>query len=261
MRRRLLADFIGDGAQRQFAQGREVRLPEEIRERLLDLLGLVDLALPQARPKFLDGDIDVDDLVGPIEERIRHGLTHAHARDSADGVVERFEMLDVHRRHHANAGVEDLEHVLIALLVAAARSVRVRELVDHAERRLSRQDRIDVHLLEGDPAIVDLPAWNDLQVADLRFGLRAPVRLDVPNDDVDAVTPKCVRVLDHRVGLADARCGADVDAETGSLIRLDLGEHLFASRSASILHGFILARRISSQAALYELFMVFWRTV
>jgi hypothetical protein len=87
------------------------------------------------------------------------------------------------------------------------------------------------------------------------------VRLDVPNHHVDAITPKCVRVLDHRVGLADSRCGANVDAETGALVCLDLGEHLFAGGSASILHGFILARRISTEAALYELFMVFWRTV
>jgi len=66
MRRRFLADFIGDGTKRQFAQGRQVRLPEEIRECLLDLLRLVDLSLPQASPKFFNGNINVDDLVCPI---------------------------------------------------------------------------------------------------------------------------------------------------------------------------------------------------
>jgi hypothetical protein len=38
----------------------------------------------------------------------------------ADGVVERFEVLDVDGREDADAGVEDLEHVLEALLVPAA---------------------------------------------------------------------------------------------------------------------------------------------
>ena len=106
----------------------------------------------------------------------------------------------------------------------------------------------------GDPGMTTL-------LNDLRFGFRASVRLDVPHDDVNAITPKCMGILDHRVSLADPRGGADVDAEPGALIRLDLGEYLFAGWSASVLHGFILARRLSSDGALYELFMLFWPTV
>ena len=44
----LLAHFVGDGTQRQLPQGRQVALAEKVRERLLHLLRLVDLALPVA---------------------------------------------------------------------------------------------------------------------------------------------------------------------------------------------------------------------
>ena len=106
---------------RQLAQRGDVGLAEEVRQRLFDLLRLVDLALAQPAVQLLDGHVDVDDLVGAIEERVGHGLAHADAGDAADGVVQRLEVLDVDRRHHADAGVEQLQHVLIALLVPAAR--------------------------------------------------------------------------------------------------------------------------------------------
>jgi hypothetical protein len=48
---RLVADLVGDGAQRQLAQGGQVGFAEEVRERLLDLLRSIDLALPQPRPQ------------------------------------------------------------------------------------------------------------------------------------------------------------------------------------------------------------------
>ena len=83
-----------------------------------------------------------------------------------DGVVQRLEMLDVDGGHHTDAGVEQLQDVLIALLVPAARRVGVCELVDDAERRLSRENGVEVHLLEHDAAIVDLSPGNDFEIAD-----------------------------------------------------------------------------------------------
>ena len=136
--------------------------------------------------------------------------------------------------------------VLIALVVTAAGDIRVRELVDQAQLRLARKDRVEIHFFQDHAPVFDLAARHDLQVAELRLGLRASVRLDESDDDVDAIAPKRVCVLDHRVGLADAGRGADVDAEPGALLCLQLGEHLLAGRATSLLHGFIVARGIGS---------------
>ena len=49
------------------------------------------------------------------------------------------------------------------------------------------------------------------------LGLGAPVGLDDPDDDVDALAPPLLRRLEHGVGLADAGGGAHEDAEPAAL--------------------------------------------
>ena len=129
-------------------------------------------------------------------------------------------MLDVEGRDDADPGVEQLLDVLPALLVARARDVGVCKLVDERDLRGPREDRVHVHLLEGAFAVLDLPARHDLQVADLRRRLGAPVRLDEADDDVLAVVAAAAPLVQHRVGLADARRGAEVDAQ------LSAGHHV-----------------------------------
>ena len=110
-------------------------------------------------------------------------------------------------------GREDLLHVLPALLVPAARRVRVGQLVDDDGVRPAPQDGVEVHLRENDPLVADLLARDDLQVADPGFGLRPSVRLDVPDDDVGPVAPQAVGVVEHLVGLPDAGRHPEVDLE------------------------------------------------
>ena len=96
----------------------------------------------------------------------------------------------------------------------------------------SREDRVEVHLFQRDAAIVDRPPGNDLEIGDSRLGVCAPVALHEADHDVDAFATERVRVLDHRIGLADARRGADVDPQSGALLRLQLRQHLFTGRAA-----------------------------
>ena len=116
----------------------------------------------------------------------------------------------------------------------------VRELIHHAQLRTTPQDGIEVHLLEHHAAIFDSPSRHDFQIADLRFSLGPPVGLDEPHDDIDALAPERMRILQHRIGLADAWRGSDVDAEASALIGLELGEQLFAAGSGSLRHHVML---------------------
>ena len=59
----------------------------------------------------------------------------------------------------------------------------------------------------------DAPARNDFQALQQRFGLPAAVGLDDADDDVVAVLLAGLGLLQHLVGLADARRGADEDSE------------------------------------------------
>ena len=120
----------------------------------------------------------------------------------------------------------------------------------------SGEDGVEVHLLERDAAIVDRPPRHDFQIGELGFGVGAAVRLDEPDDHIDAFAARRVRVLDHREGLADARRRADVDAQPRPVFYLQPCQQLIAVRAVLDAHTGDRSRADSGAAArLYELFM------
>ena len=96
-------------------------------------------------------------------------------------------MLDVHGRHHVDAGVEQFEDVLVAFAVLAAGNVGVRQFVDDDGVGMAGEDSVDVHLFKLDAAIGNHALGNDLQVADLRFGFFAAMGFDQSDHDIDAL--------------------------------------------------------------------------
>ena len=124
-------------------------------ERRLDALRRVDLAGAQPLLQRLGREVDEHDLVGLVEDPVGERLADADAGELEDRVVEALEVLDVDGRGDVDAGVEDLVDVLVALLVARPGRVRVRELVDERELGLAADHRVDVHLLELEPAVLD----------------------------------------------------------------------------------------------------------
>ena len=154
--------------------------------------------MPSLQPldQIVGREIDHLDVVGAVEDAVGHRLAHADAGDLRDHVVQALDVLDVERGVDVDAGGEQLLDVEIALGMAAARRVGVRELVDQDELRAARQDRVEVHLLEDAALVVDAPARDDFEPGEQRLGLGAAVRLDDADDDVDALArarsaPRC----------------------------------------------------------------------
>ncbi len=167
-------------------------------------------------------------------------------------------MLNVDGGQDTDAGVEQLEHVLISLLVPSARRVRVRQLVDDGELRFPREDGLEIHLFEDHAPVLDAAPRDDRQILQPRFGVGAAVRLDEADHDIDALPTEGMGVFDHRIGLADTGGSADVDAEARALRRLQLRQRLLARDASGIRHQGIVARaQRRSAAALYELFTTF----
>ncbi len=116
--------------------------------------------------------------------------------------------------------------------------VGVRELVDQDQRRTARQRRIEIEFGERAPWYVDLRARQDLEALQQRLGFLAAVGLEEADDDVLAFAAQRPRRGQHRVGLADAGRGAEIDAQAAALrarlLRLDLREQLVGiGRSSS----------------------------
>jgi hypothetical protein len=102
----------------------------------------------------------------------------------------------------------------------------MRELVDHGDFRLPPRDGTDVHFLEHDASILDSLSRYNFELANLRFGLWAPVGLDESNHDVDAATPKIIGLGEHAVRLTDPCRRSDVELEFAALTLADEREKL-----------------------------------
>src|SRR5438552_5639236 len=97
--------------------------------------------------------------------------------------------------------------------MAATFSVGVGELVDQYDLWMTRNDRVQIHFGEQLAFIFDLSARNCFQAAQQRFSLLAAMGLDNADDDVIAILFARLRLLQHLIGLADARCGAHKNSQ------------------------------------------------
>ncbi|MDQ0583972.1 hypothetical protein QF030_006150 [Streptomyces rishiriensis] len=120
-------------------------------------------------------------------------------------------MLDVHGRHHVDARREQFLHVLPPLGVARARDVGVREFVHQGDARGAGEDGVHVHLGEDAAPVLQFPARDLLEAVQHRLGAPPPVVLDERHHAVRAALRPAVRLGQHRVRLAHARCRTEVD--------------------------------------------------
>src|SRR4029453_888803 len=146
-------------------------------------------------------------------------------------VVEGFEMLDVDGGEYADACLQEVEHVLVALLVFRPWNVRVREFIDQADFGLPSNNGIHVHLFQHDIAVFDLFARNGLQIANLRFRVRSAVSLDEADHQVVALAPEMMRVFEHLISLADTRGRSNVNPQPRALLLLEPREQRFTARA------------------------------
>ena len=172
----------------------------------------VDLARLEPLLERLGREVDEHDLVGLVEDAVGEGLADADAGDLEDRVVEALEMLHVHRGDDVDPRLEDLVDVLVALLVARAGRVRVRELVDEGELGCALEHGVDVHLPEHQAAVRHRHSRHELETLGERGGLGPVVRLEIADHDVAPLGVRLPALLQHPIGLADAGGHAEQDA-------------------------------------------------
>jgi hypothetical protein len=113
--------------------------------------------------------------------------------------------------------------------------VRVRQLVDDQDGRPAAQGRVDVEFLAYDAAVPHGQGRQPLEAFHEPLGFHPAVRLDVADHDVPAGGLRDARRLQHGVGLADARGGAEEDAQPpapgAGLLGSDPGEQFVRIRA------------------------------
>ena len=113
-------------------------------------------------------------------------------------------MLHIERGVNTDASIEQLEHILVALRVARARCIRVREFIDHRQTGMPGEDRIEIHLLEFRSAILDLRPRHDRHSFEQRFRFLATVCFNNADHHLASFRLFLPRGLQHGVGLAHA---------------------------------------------------------
>jgi hypothetical protein len=214
----IVIDLGGGGLHRQFAQGGEVGLGEKRIDGRARLLRHVDLALAQALEQFARRQVDQQQFVGFLQHPVRQGFAHLHAGDAAHLIVEAFQVLDVDRGVHVDAGGEQFLNVLPALGVAAAGGVAVGQFVDQHQLRLGREQAVEVHFFKHHATVFRAHQRLLRQAAEQRFGLGAAMGFDHAGDDFHALAQLGVGGLEHGVGLADAGRGAEENLEPATAV-------------------------------------------
>ena len=211
----------------------------------------VDVAVAHPLAKRVRAHVDELDLVGSGQHLVGDPLVDRRAGDRRDRVGDRVEVLDVAGADDVDPGVEDDVDVLPALGPLRARGVRVGQLVDQGDRRMPGEDRVGVHLLDDDAAVLDPTTRHDLQPVEQLGRLGPAVGLHEPDDEVRAAPGPTVALLEHPVGLADARRHAEVDPKSPAVMpaiaRPDPGEHLVGRRTAVV-----VALRVAHASCLIE---------
>ena len=205
----LRVDALGGATQGELAQGNEVALAEKVTESLLGELRNVDLALLEALQEVIGRKVDQLDLVGLLENGIRHRLPDDDAGDLGDDVVEALHVLDVDGGVHVDAGGEQLIDVLPALGMTRARGVGVGELVDQDQRRPASEGAVEVEVAERRSPVLDGATGKHLKALEQRFCLDPAVRLHEAHHHIHAVIALFTSGFEHGVRLADARSCAE----------------------------------------------------
>ncbi len=206
----VLVDPVRHPQQRQLPQSGQVPRPEVVGQSRVDLVRLVDVPVGHPPPQRLRGHVDQLDLIRAPDDFVGNGLLLTYTSDRLNHITQRLKMLNVDSRYHVDTRGQQLLHVLPTLGVARAGNVGVRQFVHQSDLRPPGEHGVHVHLGEHGSAVRQIPARNLLQPVQHHLRTLPAVVLHEGDHAVRAPLDTAVRLGQHRVRLADARCRTEV---------------------------------------------------
>src|SRR6516162_7005130 len=129
------------------------------------LLGNVNLSILEALYQIVRRQIDQLDSIGAIEDSIGNRFAHPNVGNLRDDVIKTFDVLNIDGGVDVDTVAHQLFDIEVAFRVAAAFGIGVGEFVDQNDLRMTRNDRVEVHLGERLAFIFDMAARNDFEPA------------------------------------------------------------------------------------------------
>ena len=174
-------------------------------ERLFRLPLPVHFSRLKAFHKLIRFNIHQLNLIGPVKHMIRDSLIDRNACDGRHQIVERLQMLHIHRGIDVDPGLEQLFHILIPLCVPAPLGIAVGQFVYQNKLRFPLQRPVQVKLFQLDSAIRYLFAGQNLQPFQECQRIWPGVRLHIAYYNIYALFLRLMGRLQHGIGLAYAR--------------------------------------------------------
>ena len=165
------------------------------------------------------------------QDLVGQALVDRRAGDRRDRVGDALEVLDVERlttwipaSRMTSTSSQRFARAEPGTFVWASSSIR-------ATVGGAGDDRVGVHLLDDDAAVLDPPARHDLEAVEQLERVRPAVGLDEADHEIRPATQPAMALLEHPERLADARRHAEVDPQPAAAARrlgADARQHLVA---------------------------------
>ncbi len=175
--------MLSHDAQRHFAQRCQVALAEKILRGPFCAFTEINFSVSQPRQQLFWRQIDKNDLVGQIENRIGNSFTDRRACDLTNRVAATADVLNVERGVNIDARIQQLEHILITFWMMRTRRVRVREFINNRKSGMPGENRIQIHFSQRRAAIFNLHTRHDWHSFEQCLRFFAPMRFDNANYD------------------------------------------------------------------------------
>jgi hypothetical protein len=179
----------------------------------LNFVFSIYFAFCESFSQVLGGQVDIDDLVGLGDHRIRNPFPHFDAHELFDSIIEAFQVLDVHGCDHMDAAGEDFLDILVTLDVPAFGHVVMGKLIDQRHGRLSGQHGIHIHFFHFHAFVFPDQPGDDFESFQEFADVGAAMGFHKSDHHIDTVTFKRMPFLEHAVGLADPGAIAEIDLQ------------------------------------------------
>ena len=221
-------------------QGGQILCGKKMLERLLRLPLPVHFSRLKAFYKLIRFNIHQFNLIGPVKYMIRDSLIDRNACDGRYQIVERLQMLHIHRGIDVDPSLEQFFHILIPLCVPASFGIIMGQFVYQNELWFSLQRSVQVKLFQLDSVIVNTFAGQDLQPIQQRQCIWSGMRLYIAHYNIYAFFLRLMGRLQHGIGLAHTRRIAKKDFQLSGkehTFRVGLGTW---PRLLQLLHEYLL---------------------
>jgi len=208
----------GYALERHLAKCDEIASPEEVCEGPLNAIKWIDVSASHASDERFGRDVADDNLVGLIQDPVRHLLPNRDAGERLHAGSEALHMLNVNRAENIDLVLQQQEDVFVALCKAATLDVGVSQFINKRNLRSTGENCVYVHFGKKSSFVLQFATGNVFQFVRQFCGSAAAMRFYDAHHHIFAAPMPPYSLAQHAEGLSDTRGVAQKYFEAATLL-------------------------------------------